>query len=267
MESVKSVQSMKAQLGNLTWLQRSGGRMAWHERLRFTAQVVQAQFAKKFSLVTPLPLSYCDLDEITPPDSAITREALALCFDSSDAYLVNHCLRTYYWARLLDDGRQRFDDEALFTAVLLHDLGLTQQYRLPETSQHCFTVVGAQAAFELAQKHNWDDSRATRTADAIALHLNIVIADEQGKEARMLRAGAVADVIGAGLRQLDTEQIQKLHTRIPRLDMGQQLVQALKQEAQLRPCCRMAFLHNQLGFLNLIHHHDVRYEKKTEQMC
>jgi hypothetical protein len=256
---MKSVQSMKAQLGNLTWLQRCGGRMAWHERLRFIGQAVQVQFARKFSLARSLPLPYRDLDEITPPDSAITREALALCFDSSDAYLVNHCLRTYYWARLLDDGRQRFDDEALFTAVLLHDLGLTQDYRLPESSPLCFTVAGAQAAYELALKHNWDDVRATRTADAIALHLNIHIADEQSKEARMLRAGAGADVIGAGLRQLDASQIQTLHTRIPRLDMGQQLVQVLKQEAQLRPCCRMALLHKQLGFLNLIHHHDVRY--------
>jgi hypothetical protein len=260
---MQSVPSIKAQLGNLTWLQASGGRMAWHERLRFTAQAVQAQFARKFSFTSSLALPYRDLDDIIPPDSAITREALALCFESSDAYLVNHCLRTYYWARLLDDGRQRFDDEALFTAVLLHDLGLTQQYRLPETSQDCFTVVGAQAAYALALKHNWDDVRATRTADAIALHLNIVIAEGQGKEARMLRAGAGADVIGAGLRQLDPAQIHNLHSRIPRLDMGRKLVQAFKQEAQLRPCCRMALLHNKLGFLNLIHHHDVRYVTKN----
>jgi hypothetical protein len=38
-------------------------------------------------------------------------------------------MRSYFWAHLLDEDTKPFDDEAVFTALMLHDLGLTEHGR------------------------------------------------------------------------------------------------------------------------------------------
>ncbi|WP_237570429.1 HD domain-containing protein [Mycolicibacterium lacusdiani] len=64
------------------------------------------------------------------PDSDICSAAMALTHDVSPAFLTNHCVRSYLFGRELAAARglrgsADFDDEALFLACLLHDLGLT----------------------------------------------------------------------------------------------------------------------------------------------
>ncbi len=74
---------------------------------------------------------------------SIARKAVDLARESSPAYLFNHTMRTYLFASLT--GRalgQRFDEELLFLACTLHDLGLTERFQgdLP------FELQGAEAA-------------------------------------------------------------------------------------------------------------------------
>jgi hypothetical protein len=231
-------------IGTLCWLDQTGGKLAFFDRLRFTAQ---ALFRRKLPIAPRR-----SVDEILPPDSPVVREAMKLCVGASEPWLVNHCLRSYFFARLLDDGAKKFDDEALFVGLLLHDLGLTEKHRLRGKDQQCFTSVGAKAAERLADRNGWSDKRALLVAQAISLHLNVTVGDEFGREAQLLRIGSGADVAGLGLRQLDREQIAAVVGKHPRLGLKDRLLEPLRIEVRERPDCRIAFLVRSLQFDEMI---------------
>lgn len=239
-------------LGTLSWIDRTGGKLAWHERLALMAQAVRTRAAAAIRRRSRRKVRLLEVDEILPPDSAITRESIALSQDLSRPFLFNHCVRSYFWARLLDQDHRPFDDEAVFTALMLHDMGLTEHGRQATNQRYCFTQAGAQMAYDLAHKHGWSDRRATLTANAITLHLNVVVADRHGKEARMVRAGSGADVAGLGLHVLGRDQIDEVVSRIPRLKLKQEMLTTLDFELRARPEGRIAFLCDQLHFGRMI---------------
>jgi HD domain len=239
-------------LGTTTWMERTGGRLAWHDKLRLIAQGVQARMATRRQWRAGAKVRNREVSAILPPDSAVAREAIAIAQDCSPPYLFNHCLRAYFWARLLDADARPFDDEAVFVALMLHDLGLTDRWRLQGQTHHCFTVVGARAVGELGLRHQWSDARARVAANAITLHLNVTVGGEHGKEAQMVRAGSGGDVAGLGLAALERDQIVEVVELYPRLGLKSQVVGPLMTETTHRPCCRTAFLCQSLGFVNLI---------------
>ena len=170
-----------AGLGTLSWMERTGGKLAWRDRLTMVAQGVAARARTRKRLRKGIALRRIDVDAIIRPDCAITREAVAISQEASSPFQFNHCLRTYFWARLMDDGSQSFDDEAVFTELMLHDLGLTERHRQRSGAEECFTVVGARSVSELAAKHNWSDRRANVAAEAITLHLNVIVGSHMAK--------------------------------------------------------------------------------------
>ena len=239
-----------ASFGTLQWIDSTGGRVTALDRLRMTAQAVQARAKRKFS---PKRLSDRRVEDILPPDSAIALEALSMCREASPLFLLNHCLRSYFWARLLDERDEKIDQEALFVATMLHDLGLAPDHRLGcYDTDECFSAVGAREAKEMAHRHNWDEARADKTANAIALHLNVVIDDRHGPEARLLRMGSGADTAGLGLSRLHPHQIEEVLRRYPRHGLKEGLVPILESEALERPHCRMAFLQKKFDFGRMI---------------
>jgi hypothetical protein len=241
-----------AKLGTTVWMERTGGRLAWHDKLTLIGQGVVARLASQRQRRSGTRVRLREVSEILPPDSAIAREAVALTQQCSPPYLLNHCLRAYFWARLLDADARPFDDEALFVALMLHDWGLTERWRLKGQTQQCFTAVGAKAVEELAARHHWGDTRAHLAANAITLHLNVTVGDEHGKEAQMVRAGSGGDVAGLGLGMLERDLIAQVVDRYPRLDLKTEIVGSLMAETAERPCCRTAFLCRSLGFVDLI---------------
>jgi hypothetical protein len=240
-----------ADLGTLSWLERTGGKLAWHDRLVMMAQGVVARMAAKRRIRAGRKVRNLEVEDILPPDSAITRAATAMCQDVSPPFLFNHCLRAYFWARLLDDGRVPFDDEAVYTALMLHDMGLTEGCR-HRNAGRCFTSVGAELAMELGAKHGWPERRVTLTVQAITLHLNVVVNARHGREAEMVRAGSGGDAAGLGLDVLHADQIGAVVERYPRHGLKREFVRSLKAEADRCPECRIAFLQRKLGFNGLI---------------
>jgi hypothetical protein len=242
-----------SECGTRAWLEQRHGRMAWRDRLGFLLQGVQARAATRRERGSGPPLAQRNVDEIMPPDTPVTRAALRLCEAASPPWLVNHCLRAYLWARLLDERARSFDDEATYVAILLHDLGLTKQYRLsPTSTQQCFTAAGADVAYALATQHGWPDRRAALAADAIALHLNVTIAERHGPEAWLVRAGSGADVAGLGLHRLTSSTVAAVVRRHPRLELKREMRSVLAAECQAHPTSRIAFLVQRLGFDALV---------------
>jgi len=76
-------------------------------------------------------------------DSEIARLATDLSRTVSPPYLFNHVMRTFLFGSLVGRAlEQKFDEEVLYLACILHDIGLTERFQgdLP------FEIQGAEAA-------------------------------------------------------------------------------------------------------------------------
>ena len=82
-------------------------------------------------------------------------------------FLFKYAMRTYLFGALVGRAlKQTFDDELLFLACIMHDLGLTQRFigELP------FEIQGAQTAKAFLEAHCVSRDRATTVWDGIAMH-------------------------------------------------------------------------------------------------
>ena len=244
---------MTINVGTLNWLDRTQGKIGFRDQLSQIASGVLAQAQAFKRAAARTRVRNLEVDEILPPDSPMALAALELSRKASLPFLLNHCLRAYFWARLMTPQKTQFDDEAVFSALMLHDLGLCEGHRLqPSDSQNCFTAVGAGQILALAKEHGWSDQRARLAAQAVSLHLNVVVDAAHGPEAQLVRLGSGADAAGLGIGILQKDQIAAVVARYPRLDFKEQIIRALDVEARERPSCRTAFLQKKLHFSQMV---------------
>jgi hypothetical protein len=247
-----------AEIGTRDWARATGGRLSISERLRLLARGLPAlisRMAPRRRRQTGLDreaLSGVELPE-RPPDSRVAREAEELCREVSSATLLNHCLRTYVWGSLLGqrDGLDR-DDELLYIACMLHDLGLTERYAHRDPDMHCFAVEGAWAAERFLGELGWDETRTVRVGEAICLHINPEVGIEHGVEAHLLFRGAGYDVIGRQFGAIPRPTRESVLARHPRLDMKAEFIAAMRGESATRPGSRVRQYCRFGGFLRWI---------------
>lgn len=234
-------------LGDWDWVEAGGGRLARRDEMMLKAQAVQAVAMSRLSPRRSEAVARVDLETILPPDGVVARAAETLAAGVSEPWLFNHSARAYLWARLLYPDL-RFDDEAVYVALMLHDLGLTPAFADRSGEEICFTRPAAREAHRLTRSHGWDERRARLVADAIALHLNVVVGEAHGPEARMVRAGSGADVAGLGLSPVPQAVRDDVVRRHPRLELKARMTEVLDAEAAKTPCCRIGFMYRSLGF-------------------
>ena len=248
---------MKNSVGTKGWA-ALGGALRRRDRVRLAGQALLSQ-------VAALPASLrirlgfrdaatarIDLGAIRLPDSATALRAFEHARALSEPWLFNHCLRTYTWAAMIAQLDQiTFDQELLFVASALHDLGLTDSHNCKDPSCTCFAVEGARAAHNFVAAIGWDNERCDRLAEAISLHLNVSVGLGHGPEAHLLHEGAALDVIGARLRQIGPKAASAALEEYPRLGFKEHMVVSMKEQARARPGSRAAFLAG-LGFVGLI---------------
>jgi HD domain len=243
--------------GSIAWGERTGGELGLRDRLRYLTQGAALQIASLGARLrhrlglAPEALDGVELPE-RPPDSRLARESEQLCRELSTPSLLNHCLRVYVWASLLGSrDRLRYDDELLFVASALHDLGLTDAYADRRDGVPCFAVQGALAARGWSLEHGCDRGRAERIADAISLHINPHVRVGEGVEAHLLTAGAAFDVIGARYRELGRPLVSAAVQRHPRLGFKREMDERSSAAARRGPRTRVA-LGYRVGFGRMI---------------
>jgi hypothetical protein len=245
-------------VGTTVWAVKTNGAMTTRNRAELIAQALVARAA-----ALPRRLSArlghgqsapvrIDVSAIRVPDSAAACRANALMMSLSAPWLANHCQRTYIWSAMLAQrDRIRVDEEILFVASVLHDLGLIDAHNGKQPGCECFAVEGARAAMRFAAEIGWDDERRDRLAEAISLHLNVRVGLRHGPEAHLLHEGAAFDVIGARLGQLHRETVMSVLLRHPRLGFKDEMGAAMRQQTRMRPQSRAAFL-VRLGFIGMM---------------
>ncbi|WP_316770616.1 HD domain-containing protein [Streptomyces sasae] len=171
-------------------------------------------------------------DRVSLPTGIWQNEILTAMQQTVNPSVVNHCIRSFLWARLyaehigaLDDGA--YDENLLFAACIGHDLSTGTLGK--GTSR--FEVEGADLVAEILTRYNLAAADVDQVWEAIALHTSDQIAERRGLIARLTYEGIYIDFgKNAGLV---TEWATRVHDAFPRLKMVRSLTDVIVAHAAL----------------------------------
>jgi hypothetical protein len=170
------------------------------------------------------------------PDSDICSAAMRLVFDVSPAFIANHCVRGYLFARELAAAKGLrsgvdYDDELVFLSCILHDLGITEF----AAGHQRFEVDGADAAVRFLSEHGISDGRATTVWQSIALHTSVGLAERFGPEQRVSHFGISLDINGMEKDLLSPGFAERVHGAWPRQDLGYAIAELIAEGTRSNP--------------------------------
>jgi hypothetical protein len=242
-----------SQVGSWEWAQRTDGRLGRADRAELLRQGVLAQLSRLPAAMRRRLIR--DTSAVTlpdPPDTGLAKEAEERVRELSKPALYGHCLRTWAFAALFARrDRVDHDEELLYLACVLHDLGLTEAHDGRDPTAACFAVEGARAAHTLLCERQAPADRARTVAEAISLHLNIQVPERYGPEAVLLSRGVMLDVVGRRMERFPEAALVEVARKWPREGSGALLLEDTARQAKIRPQARAAFLHR-LGFTKLV---------------
>jgi len=231
-------------IGTLEWATATSGNLSNAERLRFVASILRTTATytvgrlRMLLGLRPARVGTLDLDRLVLPDTKLVAEAMAACRETLTPSMQNHSLRTFAFGLALAnlDG-VGLELENFYVASLLHDIALETP-----TPQRCFAVVGAERALAIAQRAGAEDATARAIAEGICMHITPGVGFERGPIGPMLSAGALLDLAGVRLWDLDPAFARRAEERHPRLAMKRHLTTCWSAEARAVPGGRAAFI-------------------------
>src|SRR5712691_11153707 len=142
------------------------------------------------------------------PTGPMIDASLDLVQSSESQPLVEHSVRSFLFARLFAEHEgalndAAYDEELLFAATVMHDLGLGEHAR----GHARFEVEGADLAAGVLRKHGVGEADVDRVWEAIALHSSHGLAERRGLltyltyKGVFIDAGPLADAVADGLRK------------------------------------------------------------------
>ena len=145
--------------------------------------------------------------------------------------VANHSIRSYLFASLLAEHEglrpaADFDQDLLFFACVLHDLGTSPLAKGTER----FEVEGADLAAAFLAGSGISTADVDLVWEAIALHSTPGIPERRGPIAYLTRLGVAID-FGFGSGFISDEQGQAIHDRYPRLNMATALIDEIVRHA------------------------------------
>jgi hypothetical protein len=162
------------------------------------------------------------------PESEIAEAARRLTEQVSPEFVYNHCVRSYLFARELAavDGLRPgadYDDELVYLACILHDLGATDY----ANSDQRFEVDGADAAARFLRGQGVAENRVRTVWTTIALHTSPGLAHRFGAVEGLAQLGIAADIVGQGRDRLRSGFAERIHAVWPRHDLGYALADVI----------------------------------------
>ncbi len=164
-------------------------------------------------------------------DSEIAKLATDLSRTVSPPYLFNHAVRTFLLGSLV--GRalgQKFDEEMLYLACILHDLGLTERFE----GDPPFEIQGAEAAKHFLEEHAYAKEKIGIVWDGIAMHAS-AIGQYKQPEIALVGEGAGADVIEPDFSQIKKSDVDQIVKAFPRLKFKDAFVKTCADVVRKHP--------------------------------
>jgi hypothetical protein len=246
---------MSAQLGSRHWSERSHGLLSGKEKRQLMRMLIQTQLHETLQrwlhyLKPAAKRRWVDINQLKVPDTAWVEDVDDYVNGLQSQVMTLHCLRTWAFGWVVGQAfKLEFDEEVLYSASMMHDLGLTEacQTQLATTA---FQVVGAREAHDFCQARR-PLPFAEQVYEAISLHLNPWLSrSEHSHEAFLLKTGAHMDVIGAYHFWLTPNEHATIHQRYPRTGFARDIKTTMQQLPH--HSCGHAGVLNKLGFPKLV---------------
>jgi len=166
------------------------------------------------------------------PDSPLITRAIAYGYCKLERHLFNHAVRSWLFAvRTGENEGTVYDGEVVALAILLHALGLMEQF----ASSDRFEVASANAARSLALGYGVERQRAQLIWDCVALHTTPSIAKYKQPEVALSCAGIAADFVGVEGTLVREDELTQILVAFPRLSLKQRLSRRFCELARARP--------------------------------
>ena len=165
------------------------------------------------------------------PDSALCKEATALAMAIMPKPLFNHSVRTYIFGAAWGARTNRvFDEETLYLASVLHDLGLVDPY----IKDARFEVDGADAARSFLTERSYPKDKADLIWEAIAMHSTLEIPDRMRAEVALVHNGVFMDA-GRNADKFPPSFYTEVFGVLPRLGNKQQIATSIAEVIRRKP--------------------------------
>jgi hypothetical protein len=180
---------------------------------------------------------------ITVPQDDVSAATWRWAHRSLPTYLFAHSVRTYCWGVTIASGEGwSFDPQILWTASLIHDVGLSRLLR----NTMCFEVEGAEIARRFLERIGMPALAAERVAIAIILHMQPNVTLDDGVESVLLDRATGLDVRGDGYELVGGVRSGVVR-EFPRQSFDRSFLNAIGREASIRPTCQSARLLHETG--------------------
>jgi hypothetical protein len=182
------------------------------------------------------------------PDTPAAAAAEHYLYAISSPVMVWHCKRSYLFGKALaEKAGAKPDLEALYVGCLFHDLGLESIFEGPDD----FETIGAREAGRFLSAKGYDQL-AQQVSAAIELHALVETANDSRPEVAFLSMGALVDVTGMRIDQIEPKLVQKIVAEYPR-DGTKALIGAmLKHQIDSKPQSRIGRIATQVDVLKFV---------------
>jgi hypothetical protein len=167
------------------------------------------------------------------PETAAVAESTRLVSETTSPLLYHHSRRVFLFGQL--HARRlgmKPNPELLYLAAMFHDTGLVTPYSDVEQR---FEVDGADHGRKFLIEHRFSTAAADTVWTAIALHTTPGIPGRMGPEIAATHLGVMTDVVGFGLDDLNTDEVNEILAVHPRGDFKNEFLRAYFDGFKNRP--------------------------------
>lgn len=173
------------------------------------------------------------MTDIPIPDSPATVLAQEVSRRFSSDAMLNHCRRSYLWAAAYAGlNGIGFDEELLYVASMLHDLGLSAEF---DNHTVPFEVAGGHVGWVFAAGLGWSAARRERVSDIVVRHMGDTVDVTVDPESHLLELATSLDISGVNPEAWPLELRTEVVSAIPRLGLKTEFVDCFRDQAARKP--------------------------------
>jgi len=178
--------------------------------------------------------------DVDVPDSPACTAAAEVASTYLTPALLNHSVRAYLFAAAHAAANGiAYDAELLYTATLLHDIGLVGEF---DNHALAFEDAGGHVAWVFAAGAGWPVARRVRLSEVIIRHMWDEVDVAEDPEGHLLELSTGMDISGRGVETVPPQLRADVLDRYPRLDLPAEFLACFRDQAARKPTTRAADL-------------------------
>lgn len=172
------------------------------------------------------------LIDLPVPDSAAAVAAREVAAQYCSTALLNHSVRAHLWGVwYARDQGIAVDEELLYVAAMLHDLGLVDAF---DSHRVDFEYAGGHVAWAFAAGAGWPVRRRERAAEIIVAHMLPEVDPAIDPEGHVLEVSTGIDISGRSIAVPSGLRAQVLEA-FPRAGLAQEFTACFADQAARKP--------------------------------